>query len=259
MAVGKSKRKGGKKGGKKKTVDTFARKEWYDVRAPTKIFSSSEVGKTCVNKTQGIKLASDSLKGRIFETNLADLSNNEEELHYRKLRLQVQEIRDRDCLTDFVGMDVTRDSLCALIRKWHSTIQAYVDCKTKDGFVIRLFIYSFTQKVSRRDEATCYAKSNQIRAVRAIIQSEMKALCLQFDMAALVKKLCSDQVPRDVQKKCRAIIPLQWTLIAKVKVLKKPAFDMTRLLALHSVSGNANASVAKNNKESNLLEVQAEN
>ena len=54
MAVGKNKRltKGGKKGQKKKIVDPFTRKEWYDVRAPV-MFNTRAVCKTPVNKTAG--------------------------------------------------------------------------------------------------------------------------------------------------------------------------------------------------------------
>ena len=51
MAVGKSK-KMVKKGTKKKVVDPFSRKEWYDVKAPS-MFSNRQIGKTLVNRTQG--------------------------------------------------------------------------------------------------------------------------------------------------------------------------------------------------------------
>ena len=53
MAVGKGK-KMIKKGNKKKVVDPFARKEWYDVKAPT-VFTNRQVGKTLVNRTQGTR------------------------------------------------------------------------------------------------------------------------------------------------------------------------------------------------------------
>ena len=66
--------KGGKKGIKKKVVDPFTRKDWYDVRAPS-IFKVREVGKTLVNRTQGTRIASDGLKGRVYEVSLADLQN----------------------------------------------------------------------------------------------------------------------------------------------------------------------------------------
>jgi small subunit ribosomal protein S3Ae len=54
MAVGKNKglSKGGKKGAKKKIIDPFTRKDWYDVKAPS-IFKVRQVGKTLVNRTQG--------------------------------------------------------------------------------------------------------------------------------------------------------------------------------------------------------------
>ena len=58
MAVGKNKRltKGGKKGQKKKIVDPFTRKEWYDVRAPV-MFNTRGICKTPVNKTAGKRLS----------------------------------------------------------------------------------------------------------------------------------------------------------------------------------------------------------
>lgn len=53
MAVGKNK-KMGKKGAKKKVVDPFTRKEWYDIKAPA-IFSKRNVGTTLVNRSQGTR------------------------------------------------------------------------------------------------------------------------------------------------------------------------------------------------------------
>jgi|ERR1711924_208289 len=63
MAVGKNKRiTKGKKGSKKKMIDPFSLKDWYDVKAPS-IFQSPECGKTLVTRTKGTKIASERSRG----------------------------------------------------------------------------------------------------------------------------------------------------------------------------------------------------
>jgi small subunit ribosomal protein S3Ae len=125
MAVGKNKRLSkGKKGIKKKVVDPFTRKEWYDIKAPS-FFEVKNVGKTLVNKSQGLKNAKDFLKNRVLELSLADLNNNQED-SFRKIKLQIQEVAGRNCLTNFYGMDMTSDKLRSLVKKWQ--VSAFQVC-----------------------------------------------------------------------------------------------------------------------------------
>mmetsp|Transcript_20822 Transcript_20822/g.29221 ORF Transcript_20822/g.29221 Transcript_20822/m.29221 type:complete len:108 (-) Transcript_20822:23-346(-) len=104
MAVGKNKRlTKSKKGSRKKAIDPFLKKEWYKLIAPT-IFNKTECGKTIITKTQGQKIASDGLKGRIVEVSLADLQDNEE-FAYRKIKLCVEDVQGFNCLLNFHGMN----------------------------------------------------------------------------------------------------------------------------------------------------------
>uniref|UniRef100_A0A673TUM4 40S ribosomal protein S3a n=1 Tax=Suricata suricatta TaxID=37032 RepID=A0A673TUM4_SURSU len=107
MAVGKNKRltKGGKKGAKKKVVDQFSKKDWYDVKALA-MFNIRNIGKTLVTRTQGTKIASDGLKGHVFEVSLADLQNDE--VAFRKFKMITEDVQEND--TAYVrGID---------LRKW---------------------------------------------------------------------------------------------------------------------------------------------
>merc|ERR1712002_94334 len=157
MAVGKNKglNKAGKKGAKKKIVDPFTRKDWYDVKSPA-LFTNRNVGKTLVNKTQGTKIASEGLKGRVFEVSLADLQNEADaERSFRKFRLIAQDVQGKDVLTNFYGMDITTDKLRSMVKKWQTFIRAYTDAKTTDGYVLRVFCIGFTDRNKQQQKKTC--------------------------------------------------------------------------------------------------------
>jgi len=223
------------KGGKKKAGDPFLRKEWYDIKAPS-MFSVRNCGKTLVSRTQGTKIATEELKGRVLEVNLADLNNDEDQAS-KKIRLSIEEVQGRSCLTDFHGMTLTRDKICSLIKKWQTLIEAHVDVKTTDGYVVRMFCIAFTKRRPDQVRANCYAQSAQIRKIRRKMVEVMTAEASKVQLRELVKKLIPESIGKEIEKQTQGIFPLKDVLIRKVKILKKPKFDITKLMELHGDGG----------------------
>ncbi|KAJ8505922.1 hypothetical protein OPV22_006808 [Ensete ventricosum] len=197
MAVGKNKRiSKGKKGGKKKAVDPFAKKDWYDIKAPS-VFNVRNIGKTLVSRTQGTKIASEGLKHRVFEVSLADLQNDEDQAH-RKIRLRAEDVQGKNVLTNFWGMDLTTD-------------------KRRPNQVKR----------------TCYAQSSQIRQIRRKMREIMVNQATTCDLKDLVLKFIPDVIGKEIEKATSSIFPLQNVYIRKVKILKYPKFDLGKLMEVH--------------------------
>lgn len=235
MAVGKNKRLSkGKKGPKKRTVDPFKNKDWYNLKAPS-MFGVRDAGKTLVNRTTGIKNANDSLKGRVFEVSLADLQKDEEH-SFRKIKLRVDEVQGKNCLTNFHGLDFTSDKLRSLVRKWQSLIEANVTVKTTDDYLLRLFAIGFTKRRPNQIKKTTYAQSSQIRAIRKKMMEIMTREASNCTLSQLTAKLIPEAIGRDIEKAAQSIYPLQNVHIRKVKLLKQPKFDLGGLLNLHGES-----------------------
>eukprot|EP01034_Spumella_vulgaris_P029407 gene29407-36459_t len=236
MAIGKNKRlTKGKKGGKKKATNPFDRKDLYSIKAPS-VFATRNAGKTIITRTAGNKIASEGLKGRVFEISLADLNGGDEAQGFRKIRLVAEDVQGTDVITNFHGLDMTRDKLCSLIRKWQTLIEAHVDVRTTDGYYLRIFAIAFTKKQSNQAvKSTCYAQSGQVRNIRKKMFEIMTEEAGKCDLKELVQKLIAtpDIIAQEIEKKCQTIFPLQNVFIRKVKVLKKPKFDLTKLMEMH--------------------------
>lgn len=184
---------------------------------------------------RGLDIASDSLKGRVFEVSLADLSKDEDQA-FRKIRLRCEEVQGKSVLTNFHGLNFTTDKLKSLVRKWHTLIEAHTDVKTTDGYTLRIFCIAFTKRRQKQVKKTAYAQSSQIRQIRKkmtdIIVRESSC-----DLKELVLKLIPEVIGRDIERACAGIYPLQNVHIRKVKIIKTPKFDVSKFLELHGEGG----------------------
>jgi small subunit ribosomal protein S3Ae len=249
MAVGKNKKLGkkGKKGGRK-AADPFAKKEWYDVKAPS-IFPIRDIGKTPVTKTQGQRNSRDSLVGRVMESSLGDLKDQAEDDAYRKFSFKVEDVQGPQCLTQFHGMSLTTDKLRSLVRKWHSLIEAYVDVKTTDGYTVRLFAIGFTKRRQNQRRVTSYAQSAQVRAIRKKMIELMVKEGSAGDLNDLITKLMTEIIGEQITKATQGIYPLQNVHVRKAKVLRTPKFDIGKLLENHGGAEAVATAVAASGKK----------
>lgn len=177
-----------------------------------------------------VENADDSLKGRVVELSLGDL-NKEEDQSFRKIKLRVEDVKvglqcvpvvtfsstlahkpqytsnriitkpkqGRNCLTSFHGMDFTTDKLRSLVRKWQSLIEAHIDVRTTDGYLVRLFAIAFTRKNRQQVKKTSYAQAAQIRQIRQKMMEIMKRES-ECELKELVQKFVPESIGREIEK-----------------------------------------------------------
>lgn len=198
------------------------------------MFSVRNIGKTLVNRTQGLKTAEDGLRGRVLEMSLGDLNTKSEDQAFRKFRLRVDEIQGKSCLVNFHSMSFTSDKLRSMVKKWQTLIEAHVDVKTTDGYLLRAFCIGFTKRRPKQVRKTAYAQSSQVRAIRKKMFDIMTREISNCDLKEVVAKLIPDSIGKEIEKSAQSVFPLQNVCVHKVKILKAPKYDLQKLLELHA-------------------------
>lgn len=107
------------------------------------------------------------------------------------MKVQIEEVKGFDCYTNFYGMDISRDKLCTIVKKWHTTVEAFVQTKTLDGYLLRMFAIGFTQRTKKQVRATCYAKGSQRKLIRKKMMEIMINEAQKSTLKELTKKLYS--------------------------------------------------------------------
>ena len=160
----KAKQKKGAK--KKKLVDAFLKKDWYVVKVPQWTARKRDHFRVGFSPaTRGKQRRA--LENRTFVINVGDLQdedkmNQHDDLNWKKFKFITEETFGDKLLTQWHGMDITRDKRCPLIRKWHTMLECFCDAKTSDGYVLRVKALAFTKKQSTQIKKNCYAKNSQV-------------------------------------------------------------------------------------------------
>ena len=122
--------------------------------------------------------------------------------------------------------------MCSMVKKWQTMIEARVDVKTTNGYLLHLFCVGFTKKHNNQIQKISYTQHQQVHQ----IQKMMKIMTLEVqahDLKEVVNLLISDSIGKDIEKACQSIYPLHHVFIRKVKILKKPKFELGKLMELH--------------------------
>ena len=262
MSLGKNKKNfnKGRKGVKKKVGDRFSKKEWWKIKSPG-MFKQRLFTYSPVNMTVGKKLSTDSMKGRVFEANVGDLNPGYQANTKVKLIVEKAEAGEDEKIayTNFYGLECTRDYLCSLIRKWHTLIDVFVDCKTSDGFLMRFFIVAFTASQEKQKKGSSFAQRRQVKAIRSIITNIMTKTCKKSTLKELVGKVLGDELIQQMEEKCKIIYPLENLTIRKVKSIKRPKIDFNQLNSIQTESEIAGRKIEKNQEEEVKEEKEAKN
>lgn len=162
------------------------------------------------------------------------MRENAEDVAFRKFQFKCEEVRERDLLTNFHGMRITSDKIRSLFKKWQTAITANLDIKTTDGYVVRIFVIGFTKRSLGQRRKTSYAKSSQVKKIRKRMFEVIDREAKSCDLKELFKKLVSEIIEKRIEKVTSLIFPMQNCYVSKVKIIKAPKFELSKLIELHN-------------------------
>ena len=103
------------------------------------------------------------------------------------------------------------------------------------------------------DQERSGAISGQIRQIRKKMNEVITREVSTCDLKENVLKFIPEVIGKEIEKVCAGIYPLQNVYIRKVKILRRPKFDVTKLMEVHGDYSGEDAG-AKVDRPKDLIE-----
>jgi len=239
MAIGKGSKKKKGKGGRKKQIDPMSRKDWVTLTLaqykggalrPNSMHKGSW---TVVNRSSGTVLATTSLLGRQFEIRADDKDrnmtideHNDSTLNNFVLKYKVVAVKEDEkaCVCLPCGIRPAKGFLGFQMKKRHTTIDACVDFKTADGYLVRVMVKAITKRLTPYSVKTsAYAKSSQVKLIREKLKEVVKEECSKKVLSVIVNDMSAPRSLSDALEQATVpIYPLAQEFMFWLRILKEP-------------------------------------
>ncbi|MDD2613956.1 MAG: 30S ribosomal protein S3ae [Methanosarcina sp.] len=186
-------------------IDGWKSKEWYNIEAPVYL-KRSIVGNTMAGDPS-------LLVGRKIEVTVGELTNDMTK-NNTKVVLRVNNIVGDTATTDLIGHELTTDYIRSIVKRQTSRIDANIDVRTKDGYVIRVKPTCFTIK---------RARSSQITAIREMMVDIVKKRASESDFETFMQEAILGRLSAAIYRQAKFIYPLRRVEIRKTQVEFVPA------------------------------------
>ncbi len=186
-------------------IDGWKSKEWYNIEAPVYL-KRSVVGNTMAGDPS-------LLVGRKIEVTVGELTNDMTK-NNTKVVLRVNNVVGDTATTDLIGHELTTDYIRSIVKRQTSRIDANIDVRTKDGYVIRVKPTCFTIK---------RARSSQITAIREMMVDIVKKRASESDFETFMQEAILGRLSAAIYRQAKFIYPLRRVEIRKTQVEFVPA------------------------------------
>lgn len=188
----------------RRVKDKWKTKRWYRIVSPD-MFDGRVVGESPASDPE-------LLLGRVCDVNLQDLVGDFSKIHI-KVKLKVNGVRGGECISRFIGHDMTTDYIRRLTRRRRSKIDSVYDVSTKEGYKVRIKVLSITDK-----RINTSIKGSLRNRQEKIIKEESENSTLSH----LVQKMLFGKLATNIKKGCKDVYPLKRVEIRKSEVLSIP-------------------------------------
>lgn len=116
-----------------------------------------------------------------------------------------------------------------MIKKRKTLIEAIQDCKSADGYVLRVFAIAFTKESPNQKSKTNYAQSSQQKSIRKKINEIIAKEIAKSNATQILNLFTSEIVEKKITKEVSHIYPLKNVKVRKIKVIQRPKIDSSKL------------------------------
>jgi small subunit ribosomal protein S3Ae len=190
-------------------IDGWKSKEWYNIEAPVYL-NRSIVGNTMAGDPS-------LLIGRNVETTVGELTNDMTK-NNTKVILRINNVIGEIATTDLMGHELTTDYVRSIVKRQTSRIDANIEVKTKDKYVIRVKPTCFTIK---------RARSSQMQAIREMMVEIVKKRAAETDFENFMQEAILGRLSAAIYRQAKFIYPLRRVEIRKTQVEAMPAVAPT--------------------------------